>query len=363
MSSYYFLAFIVVLWPFLAKLWLKDSLNWQELGINTVVGFVIVSIMFFGGRYSQLSDTEIWNGYVTSKAKTRVSCEHSYSCNCTTDSNGNETCQTCYEHSNDWDWDVFTNAGNFTVRRIDRRGSNEPPRWSKVQQGQTSAIEHRYPNYVQAVPQSLYHGVDRGQYEHLPAVPAYPRVYDYHYAKRVLPVGVSVPNIARWNKDISEILKDLGPQKEANINIVIVNTDDPMYRYKVENIWQGGEKNDVTVFLGVTDGHTVEWVDVMTWALNKGNETFHVQLRDSLLEVGTLDREKIISEIKGKIYDLYDRPQMADFEYLESAIEPPLWLVILTLVISMGASLYLTWYFHHNDVRLFKSSSNRRFRR
>jgi hypothetical protein len=365
MSTYYFLALIAVLWPFIAKAWLKTSLNWQEVTINIGVGFLIVSVMFFGGRYSQVSDTEIWNGQITGKQKTRVFCEHSYTCNCTTDSKGNTTCDTCYEHSNDWDWDVFSTAGNFTINRIDRRGSDEPPRWTKVQKGQPVALEHRYTNYVQAVPQSLYHGVERGQYDHLPAVPVYPRVYDYHYAKRAIPVGISIPDIQQWNDDIAHILRPLGPGKEANITVIFVKTDDPMYRYKVENVWQGGEKNDVTVFLGTADGKAIAWVDVMTWALNQGNETLHVQLRDALLEIGTLDREQIISAIETMVRMYYDRPQMEDFEYLDSAIEPPLWLVILTAAVSMGISGFLTWYFHHHDVRFFKRSSfnRRRFRR
>lgn len=351
--------FLPLVWPLIAKNIWKTTINWQEMGLNMLAVIIVGVGLFLAAGFSQTYDTEIWNGQVTGKDKNWVSCEHSYSCNCTESCSGSGSskscttiCQTCYDHNNDWDWDVYTNIGTFTIDRVDRRGSDMPPRWRVVQKGQPVALEKSYTNYVKAVPESLFNqeGVDYGA---LPAVPAYPRVYDYHHVNRILPVGVNIPNLKEWNEDLAMVLRELGPKKQANVHIIIVNTSDEMYRYKVESEWLGGNKNDVVVMLGVTDYPNIEWADVMTFGLNIGNERFHVILRDALYNIGTLDKGLVIPEIRKQVLDLYDRPQMKDFEYLKDAITPPLWMLILIFMIEMGVSIGLTYYFHRNEVRFF----------
>lgn len=350
--------FLPLVWPLIAKNIWKTTINWQEMGLNMLIVLAVGGVLFIGAGFSQTYDVETWNGEVTGKEKNWVSCEHDYECPpCTKscDSEGNnctKTCSTCYRHFNDWDWDVYTNIENFKIERIDSQGSDMPPRWKKVQKGQPVALEKGYTNYVQAVPESLFNqeGVDYGA---LPPVPDYPKVYDYHKANRVLPVGVNIPNLQAWNNDLSNVLKELGPKKHANVVVIVVNTPDEMYRYKVEAEWLGGNKNDVVVFLGVSDYPSIEWVDVMTFGLNIGNERFHVTLRDALYDIGTMDKEQIIPEIRKQVMALYDRPQMKDFEYLKDAITPPLWMLILIFLFEMGLSVGLTVYFHRNEVRFF----------
>ena len=88
----------------------------------------------------------------------------------------------------------------------------------------------------------------------------------------------------------------------------------------------------------------------MTWALNAGNELFHVKLRDGVKGLGTLDPDKFVAVVTEKIEAHYDRPQMKDFEYLKDAIDPPTWVIILAILIAIGGSLGLTWVFHHHEV-------------
>ena len=347
-----------VVWPFIAKMFWPRTLNWQEVGLNVVIAACGVIFLWEMGKIAQTKDIEIWNGEVLSKASQHVSCSHSYSCNChkTCDKDGNnctESCDTCYEHSYDVDWNVFTNIGNFTIDRVDRQGVHEPPRWSQVQRGQPVSLEKYYDNYVQAVEHSLYTRKP-GDFPGLPEVPKYPHVYDYHYIDRVFAVGTPLPDKALWNADLADMLRDLGPRKEANAIVLIVKTPDPAYRYKVESAWEGGNKNDVVVFIGVDDAHHILWADVMTWALNKGNEMFQVELRDHLLNLKTLDRANVLREINNGISNSFNRPHMADFAYLKSAIKPPLWAVILCFFVCFGLSFGLTAYFNKHDVRLFK---------
>jgi hypothetical protein len=353
--------FLPLIWPLIAKNIWKTTINWQEMGLNMLAVIAVGGGLFLAAGFSQTYDTEIWNGQVTGKEKNWVSCEHSYECNCVETCSGSgsnqscsETCQTCYDHFNDWDWDVYSNVGTITIDRVDRRGSDEPRRWSIVQKGEPVALEKSYTNYVQAVPESLFNPKAVND-NSLPAVPAYPKVRDYYRANRVLPVGISIPNLKSWNDELSHVLRELGPKKQANLHVIIVNTPDQMYRYKVEGHedWLGGNKNDVVVFLGVTDYPQIAWADVMTFGGNIGNELFHVTLRDRLYEIGTMDKDAIVSEINTQVLALYDRPQMSNFEYLKDAITPPAWMLILIFLIEMALSMGLTYYFHRNEVRFF----------
>src|SRR4051812_22989724 len=106
-------AAIITFIIYVAKNGMPDQDRWQLflafLPIIPVAG-AILAFSIFG----QTMDEEVWNGHVTSKEQVRVSCSHSYSCNCrqscTSSGKGGQSCttvcDTCYEHSNDYDWDL-----------------------------------------------------------------------------------------------------------------------------------------------------------------------------------------------------------------------------------------------------------------
>lgn len=337
---------------------IKRDTPWGAVAIAGFAPIVLIAGIWFAGSFGKTLDREIWNGEVTGKAQVKVSCEHSYPCNCRTECSGSgnnqscsTVCDTCYEHWNDYDWRVRSNIGDFNISRIDRQGTREPPRWGVVAVGQPVARERTYTNYVQAVPESLFHQRNLDA-PHLPAIPAYPDVYDYHYANRVLAVGMNVPEQAQWNNELALLLRKLGPQKQANVIIIVVNTADSSYRHKLEAAWLGGKKNDVVIMLGTTDGgKTLAWVDVMTWALNKGNELFHVRLRDELKGIGTLDRERILAAVGSKVMAHYDRPQMADFAYLRSAIQPHGALQAFLFLLAFAAPIGISLFMRHQQGR------------
>ena len=340
----------------------KKSINPYEGGIALLVSLLIGYGLHTAGVNSQTADTEIWNGAITHKYRDRVPCEHSYSCNCRTECSGSgnkrtcsEVCDTCYDHSHDYNWEVETTAGDFRIPRVNRRGDKEPPRWTQVIIGEPASRSHRYTNFVQAVEESLYHR-SMAEFATLPNVPDYPEVYDYHRIQRVLTVGVELPNVAQWNHRLSKHLETLGPNKQANIIVIVTASPDQSYRYKVEQAWEGGNKNDIVVFIGAPDGKTIAWVDVMTWALNKGNEHLQVYLRNALLKVGTLENNGalIVDTIAQEVDARFVRPQMKDFEYLTSAISPPLWMTLLAALFNIGVTIGLLMFFHKNEFHPFR---------
>ena len=331
---------------------LRPNIEWQVIGF-TLAGFLILACFaFYMGKAGQTMDVEVLNGEVTGKHNERVSCEHSYQCNCrqvqscSTDSRGQRSCtsttvcDTCYEHSYDVDWIVDSNIGHSRISRVDRQGLSTPGRWAATQVGEPYADTHIHTNYVKAVPESVFHLSDKLIAEKFKTmIPAYPKeIYDYYRINRALTVGVNVPDLQLWSNDISTILKQLGPQKQANIITLFVNTDDPAYEYALRQAWLGAKKNDIVVLFGTTQYPKIDWVRVMSWT---DKEIFKVQLRDALQDMGTIDRMTMIPVIKDLTLKEFKRKSMKDFAYLENEIDPPTWVIILAIVLMIGVAGFI----------------------
>jgi hypothetical protein len=343
---------IPVGWPFIAKAVWKQDYSFQELTMNVVIAALLATGLWYAGRYVEMRDVEIVNGAVIGKSRNWVSCTHSHSCNCRTNSKGKRSCDTCYDHSNDYDWVLKTSVEGkrFIISRVDRQGLREPPRYSAAKIGDPVAVEHAHVNYVKAAKGSLFH--DKGEVLTNLPIPTYPNtVYDYHYAKRVLSAGVAVPDIAQWNQDIAMALRDVGPRKQVNFVVAFANTANPTYAQALERAWVGGKKNDVILVLGTPKYPEISWVRVLSWT---DRQDFKVRLRDDVLDLKTVDRERIVQVLISNTDLMFKRKLMSDFEYLKWEIDPPLWATVLAFILSAGTSIWLSIYFSRNTVT-FKS--------
>jgi hypothetical protein len=85
---------------------------------------------------------------------------------------------------------------------------------------------------------------------------------------------------------------------------------------------------------------------VISWTKN---ELFKVQLRDSIQELGTIQRAPILSALQEQIGKNFERRHMAEFKYLETEIDPPTWLMITTVIVlllgGVGTWIALTGQF------------------
>lgn len=328
-----------------------------------IIGSLAIAIGIYAGAYqSQVTDYEIWNGEVTRKEKVEVSCSHSYSCNCRESCSGSgsskscsTTCDTCYEHSNDYDWRVYTNVEDFNIERIDRQGSSQPKRWTKVQKGDPVAIKRSHTNYVKAVDASLFNfntGVNTSLDKYVPAYPY--GVYDYHYLDRVLMVNMpAIQDLPRWNYELALRLRQLGPQKQANVIVMMAKLDDPNFEYSVRKQWLGAKKNDVVVILGTPNYPEISWVRIVSWT---EREDFKVQLRDALQELKTVDMIPVLNTIQEHTVKTFTRKRMRDFEYLKSEILIPDWAFILGIILGplcvIGFTLFMVYTDYKNNNRM-----------
>ena len=338
----------------------KKDMEWRVIAILMSVGILVSAAAFYAGKAGKTLDVEVWNGEVTGKEQERVSCSHSYSCNCkqVTSCSGSgsnrscstsTSCDTCYEHSHDYDWVVHSNVGDVTIDRVDRQGVHAPPRWSATRIGEPFSKEHLHTNYIKAVPESVLNtaqNMTSAKFANM--IPAYPRaVYDYYRLNRALTVGVPVPDLQAWSDDISGILKQLGPQKQANVIVVFVKTNDPNYEYALKSAWLGGKKNDIVVIIGTTEYPKIDFVRIMSWT---DKEIFKVKLRDALQDMETIDRTTIIEAIRATTMAEFKRKSMKDFEYLDNEIEPPTWVIVLAFIILIAGNVGAVIYFNKTAV-------------
>jgi len=338
---FFALIFIPLVISFLFYTLSKGRMTLREYLLQTVSQLFIAGISMWIISGLNTIDTETYNGRITNKKQVRVSCQHSYQCFCVSVSCGKgcrtRVCQTCYEHTNDWDWRVYTNINEeFNISRIDRRGSQEPPRFSSVKIGEPYSSIHRYTNYVKASPDSLFRkqGLVEKYKKHIPQYPQ--EIYDYHRLNRVVLVnGAIVNNIANWNNWLSELNADLGPAKHANVVLVITKSMPTEYANALEEAWLRAKDNDVVIVLNTEDNINISWSRIISWT---NNTMLHVKLRDELLDK-PLDTEVLSGIINKEITDGFKPRDMSEFEYLKSTIVPTGWQFITALLFGIIVSI------------------------
>ena len=329
----------------------RDRENSEKVaGIFVVASLVIILGAFFISKGSKTWDTEIWNGQVVSKQRVHDSYQRSYECNCTssTDSKGNTTrsCQTCYEDHYTVEWSCNTTVGPYQIKKLDETSrrvyrARDPDRYTSIKEGDPVAKTHTYTNYIQAVPSSLFSPAPtdlKKQFAKL--IPKYPdEVYDFYNINRFITPGWSIADASAWNQDISNGLRERGPRKQVNVIVVVAKTSDPNYEYALRDAWEGVNKNDVVLLIGSAEYPKIDFVRVISWTKN---ETFKIELRDSVMEKGTIDRSIVEMTMK-QIDKNFERRHMSEFAYLDAEIDPPGWLVI-TLIFLVLAGAGAVWF-------------------
>src|SRR6185369_625968 len=105
-----------------AMVYFKGKVTYLEFFGQIAAVALVVGLGFGASYWSGTSDTEVWNGQVTSKTQDRVSCSHDYKCRCRSETTctgsgknrsctSSTVCDTCYEHSYDVDWAVHASTG------------------------------------------------------------------------------------------------------------------------------------------------------------------------------------------------------------------------------------------------------------
>ena len=368
MQTWLLLILFPLVWPFIAKRIWHRHISWIEVAINVFGVVVLVSLIWLGGTLGKTYDTQLWNGQIVSKEREHDTYLQSYQCRCRQVCSGSgsnrscyQSCDTCYRRHYTVTWSALVDLGLSKKREIifDHKdstfmwvyNSDDPASYVNCNEGDPATIAANFTNYVKAVPDSLFN-MTKDSAIYLDKVPEYPKVYGFYKVNRVLDVDSGLPStvITDLNNRLSNELRTLGPKHRVNVIVILTGIKDKTFRYAVENKWVGGKQNDAVVMIGV-EGNNIVWADVMTFALNKGNELYHVTLRDAIMDLNVVDSEKLSATITSITDDKFDRVSMADFEYLKSQINPPNWVIILAAFLAIFGSIGLSFLMTRIDIR------------
>lgn len=353
--------------PLICKFIFPHEVTVKEYLLVSFINVVCVTVFYFLINLHATWDTEIWSGQVTSKQSERVSCEHSYQCNCRqqrsgSDSKGNATyttvCDTCYDHSYDVDWEVDSNVGRELIRRVDRQGLKEPPRFSKVQIGEPFATTRNFTNYIKAAPDTLFVEAASMKDKYLDKLPVYPDIYDYYRIDRVITLGQTPINAKELNIMLNEQMRKWGPTKQGNVIAVFVDdTYQEDFYHALQSHWLGGKKNDIIVIVQVDSTGKVGWNRVFSRA---DTATFDKSVEFDLTAMKQFDNAKYVEILNQNIGERFHRLDFEQYKYLLEELKPSTTALIFGIVFALIINLGLNFLIVKED--LFGDGFRKRFR-
>lgn len=336
------------------------------------IGFSIMLLMFAeANKASVFNDVEIWNGVVTNKTRTHGTFDESYNCNCktktrkvsysTTVGSGKnarsvteyrtesyEVCDTCYRKWFTVNWECQTTIGNFNLGKQQSMLPTiyevpNPVAYERIVIGEPAAKTNTYVNYIQASDQSLI----KKRQGSIPAgyvIPEYPtKIYDLYKVDRFFTdVPLGEPASSAWQKEVANINRDVGPKKQANV-ILMVTKNNLDYADYVEAKWDGLNKNDILLVIGVDSNKQVTWASIRSWTKS---ENFKIALRDRVMAQKELDPQAIGAIIREEVLSKFVREKMESYKYLEDEILPPMSMIVIWLLSMLVVPLFFRVQFN-----------------
>ena len=97
----------------------------------------------------------------------------------------------------------------------------------------------------------------------------------------------------------------------------------------VEAKWDGLNKNDILLVVGVDSNNKVSWASVRSWTKS---EDFKIALRDRVMAQKELDPQAIGAIIREEVLSKFVRQKMESYKYLEDEILPPMSMIVIWLL-------------------------------
>lgn len=329
------------------------------VGVISIVLTTLVFLINLMISNINSSNVEIRSGLVTGKDREYVSCRHSYECMCvnicTSDSKGNQTCQKvcqrCYEHSNDWDYPVYTSLGTYEIDTIDRQGVNIPPRWAKVNVGDPVADKFRYTDFIRGSGSQLFSTQSFDKTE-LSGIPDYPNIFDYYHVKRVIDYANTGLD-EEMNHYLDNYLGLNAKSKQLNIITVIYRSYPPSAFEKFLFKAQAPKKNDVVIVMSIDADNKIEWLKSTSFANGFKNNELHANM--SFTYTGEKLELKTFYSMVGMVGERFNRVPMDEFKYLEEAASKEIGItafaIILTLFLLICSIVFVIEYRQCKSIR------------
>lgn len=355
----------------------KKFVVWWELIIPVVASVILILIAKATCIHSLTSDTEWLGGYVTDVRyyeawNERVPCRHPIYCTSCSGSGKSRSCRTyvCgHHHPYDVDfhpeyWTAETTLGSYNINKAKYNklvaqfkaipqfvelnrdyhtidGNMYKALWNSEDETlEAVTTTHEYENRPKAAI-NVYHWepvdtADIKQYHLLD----YPPIYDQW----------KQDNVLGWTDKKAEqklnvLNARLGRNKQIRTYFCIFKNQPREAGHLQEQYWEGSNKNEFVVCVGVNDQNEVQWAHDFSWT---EKEDMKVDVRTFAEAQGTLNLSELIDYTYNEVNTKWVRKDFKDFDYLtiEPTMKQVVWIFILTILICVGTS----WWVIANDI-------------
>lgn len=367
----WFALIIPIFASIILMIFFHHKLLWWEIIPGILVGVITIWVFKFTAEKILVTDTEYYNGYVTSvwyyepwSEWIDRTCTESYPCG--TDANGNtsyctRTYDCSYEKRHPKKWVAknnikeqfyitesrynslksrFNNVSFVDMNRNYCCGRDGDAYMSKYL-GEPGKIEHtstkhKYENRVQAS-NSIF------KFKEIKKIEAdslglfkYPEIYDGYKQNHLLGVKNN-----RIELRLDYLNGTLGKKKQVKVFLLIFK-DKPKEYFELQNsYWKGGNKNEFNIVMSIKN-NKIQWSEIMTWS---EKDELKIRVRNYLNKYKTenINYIDLIDFLYKNIDNLYKRKSFSDFDYLSVELKPNqlLFLYSLVTIITVIISIFM----------------------
>lgn len=341
----------------------NDKITTREAIGMSIASLIIVSASYFLIKSVTLSDVE-YNSYVITKADYYESWEtwRKRTCSRTTKV-GKSTITTYYDCSYcDYTPDKYfvTDHGgnNFSISKdkwislkkkwkatpvfkdLDRSinhhfgcgkdGDMYSIYWNKdIYSSESSNVEESFTNYVKGSHSAFRYDDISDELADSMGLYRYPEFYEKYKQKAILGLdSIKLTNADSIQTKFEYLNGFLGKKKQVKVFTLIFKNKPQDIAFKQEQYWEGGNQNEIVICIGVDSKNKPQWTKCFSWCDNK---RITVDMREDIMQIGSLDFDKMYNIYIKNINRFYRFKSFEDFNYL--LFEPTTKQIILVYLL------------------------------
>ncbi len=327
---------IPLLIALILRAWWDHKVTWWELALPLVLSVFLILGGKKGSDSMQLSDTEYWTGWVV---RADYDDADTYMVP-VSDGNGNMHMVTRTDPAS---WSMTDNNGiGRSITRTKyawfvKQFGNEKGWGDKhtvFKGGRNDMVPfttmHSYENRTQ-VSKNVFNFEEIENPKEL-GLFDYPVVENYLSVPSIL--GNGGPTTSSANKELTLRNAELGKKKEIRMWILVFKNQPFQTAIDQESHWQGGNKNELVLCVGVDDDYSVKWSYVFSWT---EEEYLKINVRNFARRQETLDLNKVVAYMGDEVEKQWVRKKFADFSYLKVPL--PLWAILTIFGIVLACNI------------------------
>lgn len=343
----------------------KKFVVWWELIVPILITvlFILIAkaiaissltddVEYLGGYIKEVRYYEDWDEYIQQTCSRTCCCDSKGNCS-------TETYDCSYVLYHPERWEAITTLGTKSIYKEEYHAlirkfkvtpsfydmkrdydSNDGDMYFGKWQGQDDTLEpvtetHYYENRPKAS-SNIFHfnEVDTSDFK-LYKPFNYPKIGRIFYQQQILGY-----NDNEAEKRLQVLNARCGSDYQVRVFILIYKNQPREASHVQEQYWQGGNKNELIVCVGINDSNKVQWANVFSWT---EAEVVKVELRRFIEEQESLQLLPVIDKISDQVKNKWKRKAFKDFDYLN--IEPTqsqtLWIFALTIILNVGIGIWV----------------------